>query len=59
MGYFRKDIDNYIGVTTIESTAFDLPHPGIGAGYYDGGGGQLSGGRSHLYPQLHLRESRW
>jgi TonB-dependent receptor len=33
-GYFRKDIDNYIGVTTIEEQPFGLPHPGIGAGYY-------------------------
>jgi TonB-dependent receptor len=35
VGYFKKDIDNYIGVTTIQSTEFNLPHPGIGAGYYD------------------------
>jgi TonB-dependent receptor len=34
VGYFRKDIDNYIGVTTVESTEFNLSHPGIGAGYY-------------------------
>jgi TonB-dependent receptor len=33
-GFFRKDIDNYIGVTTIEATPFDLPHPGQGA-YFD------------------------
>jgi TonB-dependent receptor len=31
VGYFRKDIDNYIGVTTITSTPFNLPHPGQGA----------------------------
>jgi TonB-dependent receptor len=35
VGYFKKDIDNYIGVTTIQSDEFNLPHPGIGAGYYD------------------------
>ena len=35
VGYFKKDIDNYIGVTTVTSTEFGLPHPGIGAGYYD------------------------
>lgn len=35
VGYFRKDIDNYIGVTTIEETPFNLPHPGPGAAYYD------------------------
>jgi TonB-dependent receptor len=31
VGYFKKDIDNYIGVTTITDTPFDLPHPGQGA----------------------------
>jgi TonB-dependent receptor len=31
LGYFKKDIDNYIGVTTITDTPFDLPHPGQGA----------------------------
>ena len=30
ISYFRKDIDNYIGVTTIEDTPFNLPHPGQG-----------------------------
>jgi TonB-dependent receptor len=32
-GYFRKDIDNYIGVGTIQGTPFDLPHPAQGARY--------------------------
>jgi TonB-dependent receptor len=35
VGYFRKEIDNYIGITTIQTTPFNLPHPGIGAGYYE------------------------
>lgn len=35
VGYFKKDIDNFIGETVIETTQFNLPHPGIGAGYYD------------------------
>jgi TonB-dependent receptor len=35
VGYFRKDIDNYVGVTVIEAQPFGLPHPGPGAGYYD------------------------
>jgi TonB-dependent receptor len=34
VGYFRKNIDNYIGTSTIEATPFNLPHPGLGAGYY-------------------------
>ncbi|MEX2124097.1 MAG: TonB-dependent receptor [Woeseia sp.] len=32
-GYFRKDIDNYIGVTQIQETPFNLAHPGQGARY--------------------------
>jgi TonB-dependent receptor len=31
VGYFRKKIDNYIGVTTLEEQPFGLPHPGQGA----------------------------
>ncbi len=31
VGYFRKDIDNYVGVGTVEETPFDLPHPAQGA----------------------------
>jgi TonB-dependent receptor len=34
VGYFKKDIDNYVGVSTITATPFDLPHPGQGA-YFD------------------------
>ena len=33
VGYFRKDIDNYVGVTQIDETPFNLPHPGQGARY--------------------------
>jgi TonB-dependent receptor len=35
VGYFRKDIDNYIGISTIEATPFELPHPGLGSGYFN------------------------
>jgi TonB-dependent receptor len=31
VGFFRKDIDNYIGVSTITESPFALPHPGQGA----------------------------
>ena len=34
VGYFKKDIDNYIGISTITETPFNLPHPGQGA-YFD------------------------
>ncbi|WP_281382821.1 TonB-dependent receptor [Povalibacter uvarum] len=34
VGYFRKNIDNYIGVSTIQETPFDLPHPANG-GYFN------------------------
>jgi TonB-dependent receptor len=30
VGYFRKNIDNYIGITTISDTPFDLHNPGAG-----------------------------
>lgn len=31
VGYFFKDVKNYVGVSTIEATPFDLPHPAQGA----------------------------
>lgn len=31
VGYFRKNIDNYIGTTVETQSPFDLPHPGQGA----------------------------
>jgi TonB-dependent receptor len=31
VGWFKKDIDNYVGVTTETLSPFDLPHPGQGA----------------------------
>ncbi len=40
VGYFKKDIDNYVGISTQTLSPFDLPHPGQGA-YFDeavGGG---------------------
>jgi TonB-dependent receptor len=33
VGFFRKDIDNYVGVTTITESPFPLTHPGQGAFY--------------------------
>jgi TonB-dependent receptor len=30
-GYFFKDVKNYVGITTIEDTPFNLPHPAQGA----------------------------
>jgi len=35
VGYYRKDVDNFIGNTTISETAFDLPHPAQGPRYAD------------------------
>ncbi len=29
-GYFLKDVDNFIGTSSVEETVFDLPHPGLG-----------------------------
>jgi TonB-dependent receptor len=31
VGYFNKDIDNYVGVTTIDASPFAVTHPGQGA----------------------------
>ncbi|MGH8222192.1 MAG: TonB-dependent receptor [Woeseiaceae bacterium] len=35
VGYFHKDIDNYVGTSTIQATPFDLAHPGQGARYQE------------------------
>lgn len=29
-GYFRKDVDNFIGTASVTETVFDLPHPALG-----------------------------
>jgi TonB-dependent receptor len=31
VGFFHKDIDNYVGTSTLQATPFDLHHPGQGA----------------------------
>lgn len=54
LGYFRKDIDNYVGVTQIDETPFDLPHPGQGARYAEanaatGGGNDLVAIRQYIF----------
>ena len=35
VSYFQKDINNYIGITTIQDTPFNLPHPGQGARFQE------------------------
>ena len=30
VGYFTKDVDNFIGTATVQETAFNLPNPGLG-----------------------------
>ena len=30
VGYFRKDVSNFIGSSSVRETVFDLPHPGLG-----------------------------
>ena len=54
VGYFRKDIDNYIGITQIQATPFDLPHPGQGARFDEanaatGGTGDLVAIRQYIF----------
>ena len=33
VGYFHKTVDNYVGITQITQTPFNLPHPGQGEWY--------------------------
>ena len=33
VGYFRKDVENYVAIATRSSTPFNLPHPGNGEWY--------------------------
>ena len=33
--YFMKNVDNYVGVTTIQGTPFNLPNPGAGRRYQE------------------------
>jgi TonB-dependent receptor len=52
--YFTKDIDNYIGITTVSGTPFDLPHPGQGARFDEanaatGGTNDLSAIRQYIF----------
>ena len=54
LSYFKKDIDNYIGITTITATPFDLPHPGQGARFAEadaatGGTGDLTAIRNYIF----------
>ena len=35
VGYFFKDIENYVGISTTQDTPFDLPHPGQGARFQE------------------------
>ena len=53
-GYFFKDVSNYVGVTQIQGTPFDLPHPGQGAWYDEanaatGGSNDLSLIRQYIF----------
>jgi TonB-dependent receptor len=34
VGYFRKNIDNYVGISLVQATPFNLPHPANG-GYFN------------------------
>ena len=33
VGYFHKDVKNYVAVSSVEGTPFDIPHPGNGPWY--------------------------
>jgi TonB-dependent receptor len=35
VAYFLKNVDNYVGITTIQDTPFNLPNPGAGKRYQE------------------------
>jgi TonB-dependent receptor len=54
VGYFYKDVSNYVGITQIEETPFDLPHPAQGAWYDEanaatGGANDLVAIRQYIF----------
>jgi TonB-dependent receptor len=54
VGYFYKDVTNYIGTTVIEDTPFNLPHPAQGAWFAEadaatGGTGDLVAIRQYIF----------
>jgi TonB-dependent receptor len=54
VGYFYKDVKNYVGTTVIEDTPFDLPHPAQGAWFEEadaatGGTGDLDAIRQYIF----------
>jgi TonB-dependent receptor len=52
VGYFRKDVENYVAIATRSSTPFNLPHPGNGQWYNECAaetGGDLNGIRDCIF----------
>jgi TonB-dependent receptor len=54
VGYFRKDVDNYVAQASRSSTPFELPHPGNGQWYDEcnaatGGGNDLPAIRDCIF----------
>jgi len=52
IGYFRKDVENYVAIATRASTPFNLPHPGNGQWYNEcagATGGDLNGIRDCIF----------
>ena len=56
VGYFNKDIDNYVGVTQIVEQPFDLHTPIGGALYNEAVAAACADRQHHLHPQLDLHE---
>ena len=56
VGYFKKDIDNYVGVTQIVEQPFDLHTPIGGALYNEAVAAACADREHHLHPQLDLHE---
>jgi TonB-dependent receptor len=54
VGYFRKDVENYVAIASRPSTPFNLPHPGNGQWYNEcnaatGGGNDLPAIRDCIF----------
>jgi len=50
VGYFRKEVENFIASNIVQETLFDLPHPGLGA--------RVDAARAALGPDANLADIR-
>jgi TonB-dependent receptor len=56
VGYFFKDVSNYVGITEIVGTPFNLPHPGQGA-WYDEANAATGGNNDQVLIRQYIFET--